>query len=93
MTMKKRGAPGSRWLRPEAEWTAWRPEGPANGARSRRDLDTVAEGAQRDNEEARSAREQVAKTRSGVDGLAARRAGKRRTQSEELRHRCGGRAA
>ena len=49
VTMKKRGAPGSRRLRPGAEWTAFRPAGPENGARSRRALDAVAEGAQRDN--------------------------------------------
>ena len=43
--------------------------------------------------EARSAREQAAKTRSGVDGFSARRAGKRRAQPQWLSRRRGGRAA
>ena len=46
-----------------------------------------------DKYEARSAREQAAKTRSGADGFSAQRAGKRRAQPQWRRRRRGGRAA
>ena len=46
--IKKRGAPGSRRLRPGAERTDRRPGGAQAGLRSRRGLDAVAEGAERD---------------------------------------------